>query len=467
MSTRTHPADQEHEVERHALSIALLHGPAILTEHGLRYIHFSEAHANLFHLLEVAAKETPTGIPELVRVLALASNEADSGIPANELPLVMASLMEGTGEGHNSAWYAGKIIEGWKRRESIRLSSLLQKIHNGETEGNVGKITSRLAELARHTTPEPNFSLTPLAITCADFIAAPLPPRRRILGQWLFAGDLGAIIASRGSGKTWFTMLIAKALATGTALGDWDAPEEPLRVGIYDSEMAMEDLHARAASCGLASVRNILLLSYSAILQARQRPLNLANLDDHALLIQWSKENALDVVFLDNLTTSVSGVEENGNDDFRDKVQPLLLSARAAGITLIIVGHLGRNGKWRGASGKEDMLDWTLKLARDEDSDDDRLVVKSNFDKFRRSRDGNGPLRWTIRAAAGMDIDITSEPFQGVEAMIALIAAGVTKPSELAEELGVTGGCISKWGKKGIDDGRLDKKSRGEWKLAS
>ncbi|MES2467022.1 MAG: AAA family ATPase [Verrucomicrobiota bacterium] len=313
----------------------------------------------------------------------------------------------------------------------------------------------------------PSFSLTPLARNCVDFIATRLPPRRRILGNWLFAGDLGAIIASRGSGKTWFTMLISKAIATGTSLGDWSAPEQPLRVGIYDSEMAMEDLHGRAASCGLASVPNILLLSYSAILQARQRPLNLANLEDHALLIEWAKEERLDVVFLDNLTTSVSGVEENGNDDFRDKVQPLLLSARAAGITLIIVGHLGRNGKWRGASGKEDMLDWTLKLSRDEDSDDNHLVVKSNFDKFRRSRDGNGPLRWTIRAAVGEEIDITSEPFHGLEAMIALIAAGVTKPSELAEELGVTGGCVSKWGKKGMDSGRLAQPRRGEWALSS
>jgi hypothetical protein len=44
------------------------------------------------------------------------------------------------------------------------------------------------------------------------------------------------------------------------------------------------------------------------------------------------------------------------------------------------------------------VLDWTLQLDRDEDSDDNQLVGKSNFDNFRRSRDGNGPLRWTIRA---------------------------------------------------------------------
>jgi hypothetical protein len=79
------------------------------------------------------------------------------------------------------------------------------------------------------------------------------------------------------------------------------------------------------------------------------------------------------------------------------KVEPDL-PLHDAGITLIIVGHLGRKGKWRGASGEADILDWTLELARDEDSDDSQLVGKSNFYKFRRSHDGTGPLRWTIRA---------------------------------------------------------------------
>jgi len=314
----------------------------------------------------------------------------------------------------------------------------------------------------------PAFSLTPLAVTLRGLLANPLPPRRRLLGNWLFAGDLGAIIASRGSGKSWFAQLIARALAMAEPLGEWAAPDAPVKVGIYDSEMALEDLYERALAAGLDQAGdNVLLLHYGAILHARKRPLNLANAEDQVLLIDWAKEEGLQVLILDNLTTSVSGVEENGNDDFRDKVQPLLLSARAEGITLIIIGHLGRNGKWRGASGKEDLLDWTLKLARDEDSDDEHLVVKSHFDKFRRSRAGNLPLRWTLESKPGTALSITSEPFQGLEAMICLIMAGVTKPGELAEELGVSGGCISKWGKKGVDAGRLQKSKRSEWELCT
>lgn len=312
----------------------------------------------------------------------------------------------------------------------------------------------------------PKFSLIPLAVTLRGLLANPLAPRLRLLGNWLYAGDLGAIIASRGSGKSWFSMLIAKALATKSNLGEWEGPAESVRVGIYDSEMALEDLHERATATGLASAGDaILLLHYGAILQERRRPLNLANAEDQQSLIDWAKHEKLQVLILDNLTTSVSGVEENGNDDFRDKVQPLLLAARAEGITLIIVGHLGRNGKWRGASGKEDLLDWTLKLTRDEDSDDHHLVVKSTFDKFRRSRAGNIPLRWTLEAVPGQPLNITSEPFSGLEAMISLIAAGVTKPSELAEELGVSPSAISKWGKKGMDTGKLQKSKRSEWEL--
>lgn len=312
----------------------------------------------------------------------------------------------------------------------------------------------------------PPFSLLPLATTFSDFLATPLQPRRRLMGNWLFAGDLGAIIASRGSGKSWFSMLLAKALAMGAALDDWAGPDLPVRVGIFDSEMAEEDIHERASAAGLADAgENLLLLHYAAVLRARNQPINLACLEDQTLLIEWAKAERLEVLILDNLTTSVSGAEENNNDDFRDKVQPLLLSARAAGITLLLIGHLGKNGSWRGASGKEDLLDWTLKLTRDETSTDDVLVIKSTFGKFRRSRAGNGPLRWSLTARPGEAISFTSEPYSGPEAMLGLVQDGVHKPSEIAEELGVTASCVSKWGKKLADQGRLEKGKRDEWKL--
>ncbi len=164
MSVRPNPADEVHQMERHALTIAVMHGPAVLTTHGLRRKHFSAANERLFHLVAVAAAETETGIPETIRIHALASHEADSGIPASELSMTLAALMEGTGDASNAAWYARGIIAGWKRRESIRLSTRLQKIHQGEEEGDPAEITARLTELSRATSTEPAFRLTPLGV---------------------------------------------------------------------------------------------------------------------------------------------------------------------------------------------------------------------------------------------------------------------------------------------------------------
>ena len=457
--------DQIHEIERGALSIAFLSGSEILTKHGLKARHFSEVNGAIWRVLDVASKSSPTGSPEPLHVSQLLAEGEAVGICAGASGAAFADLLQGTGDPSNALWYSDQIQAGWRQRQRLRLTSDLLRIESGESDGDTGEIIRQISELA--APPKPNANpLAPLATSFSDLCGSPLPPRQRLLGQWLYAGDLGALIAERGSGKSWFVSMIARALAMGEPLGDWEAPDSPLRVGIYDSEMALEDLHQRACAVGLADAGDrVTLLHYSSILAQRGRPLNLANHEDQHDLVQWAKGAKLDVLFLDNLTTSISGVEENSNDGFRDQVQPLLLAARAAGITLILVGHLGRNGKWRGASGKEDLLDFTLKLTRDEDGTDGVLKVKTGFDKFRRSRDGNLPLLWTLDAPSGGRASMSSAPFKGLDAMIALIEQGITKPGELAEELLVSPGTISKWGKKGIDSGRLKKNGRSEWVL--
>lgn len=293
-----------------------------------------------------------------------------------------------------------------------------------------------------------------------------MEPKPPLLGSWLRQGDLGAIVAARGNGKTWFVQLIAAAIATGQGVGQWHG-STPRRVGIYDSEMALEDIHERATMTGLQSAgNNALFLHYSHILQARQSPLNLANAKDQQLLLEWCSAEGLEVLILDNITTAVVGIEENDNDGFREKVQPLLLSARARGLTLLLAGHLGRNGNWRGASAKEDLLDWTLILSADGDAPDGELWVKSVFGKFRRSREGNPPLKWKIKGTPGEPVEIQCESFAGKEAMYQMIQEGILSHAELKEEIGVSGSAISKWGKKLIDGGLILKDGKTHFKLA-
>ena len=464
MSIRTHPFDQEHQLERHALSIAMLHGPAILTNHGLRYSHFTTAHANLFHLLEVAARETPSGIPETVRILALASNEADSGIPANELPLVMSSIMEGTGEGHNAAWYAQKIIAGWKRRESIRLSILLQQIQSGEAEGDIQKITARLAELAMPVTgPDPTTinlaNIRGCMLTGEQLTALQVPQRPRLLDDWLCRGDLGFIFAPRGVGKTWISMALPHAISAGEGLGLWSGGAERSSVLYLDGEMPLELSKARHTWLNREG-GNVAYLHHDVLFEKIGRTLNIAEpLHQEAITALMLKEER-NFLVLDNLSCLASGVDENKGLAY-EPISAWLLELRRRKITVIMVHHAGREGFMRGHSKREDAASWILELrnAKDEGQPGARFV--SHFAKPSRNTGQYLPdLLWhfTTDEIQGRT-DIHCEPAEEGEydAMLRHITDGVETITDLAELMGKGKGTISNWVKRGESAGRLKK----------
>jgi chromosomal replication initiation ATPase DnaA len=48
-----------------------------------------------------------------------------------------------------------------------------------------------------------------------------IAPREKLLGSWLYEGDLGFVYGERGSGKTWFINAIGVHLSTGSELHGW------------------------------------------------------------------------------------------------------------------------------------------------------------------------------------------------------------------------------------------------------
>ena len=385
-------------------------------------------------------------------------------------PAALADIFSASGVVDHLSTYAETLRDQLARRhaynaaEAAARAALNQAIPLSDA---LAAPLEKLVKATEGTATRSRLTLAPYAQTFTRFLQEPITPKPTLLGSWLRQGDLGAIVAARGSGKTWFVQLIAAALATGKSMGDW-CGSTARRVGIYDSEMALEDIHERAAMTGLQEAGdNAILLHYSHVLQARGAALNLASAKDQQLLLEWCANDGLEILILDNITTAVVGIEENDNDGFREKVQPLLLSARARGITLIIVGHQGRNGHWRGASSKEDLLDWTLLLSADWNAPDGELWAKSIFGKFRRSREGNPPLKWRIKGTPGEPVAIQCESFAGKEAMYQMIQEGIVSHSELKDELGVSGGTISKWGKVLIDNGQILKDGKSHYKIAA
>ena len=461
MSLRPHPADQEHTVERHALSIALLHGPAILTKHGLRYFHFSSAHATLFRILEVAAGETPSGIPEMIRIQALASNERDSGIPAAEVSQALACLTEGTGEAHNAAWYAGKILAGWSRRESLAVTIRLEQIQNGDAEGDIGQLITKLAELARDSSPDLTtinlVNIRGCMLTGEELVALHVPQRPRLLDDWLCRGDLGFIFAPRGVGKTWISMALPHAISAGASLGLWTAGEERSSVLYLDGEMPLELSKARHTGLTLEG-GNVAYLHHDVLFEKLGRTLNIAEPSHQEAITALLLKEERNFLVLDNLSCLASGVDENKGLAY-EPIAAWLLELRRRKITTIMVHHAGREGFMRGHSKREDAASWIIELrdAKDEGQPGARFV--SHFAKPSRNTGQHMPdLLWhfTTDEAQGRTA-IHCEPAEEseYEAMLRHIADGVETVTDLADLMGKGKGTISKWVKRGEATGRL------------
>jgi len=124
-----------------------------------------------------------------------------------------------------------------------------------------------------------------------------------------------------------------------------------------------------------------------------------------------------------------------------------------------MIHHAGRNGAMRGGSRREDMAHWILSL-KDDSEDGGTTAFVTQFVKCRNCPSLDAPpLRWTLATKEGC-LSYTCKTHNGPEAMLSMIRDGVGSASDLAKELGVTTGCVSKWAKRLIEQRMIDKSGR-------
>ncbi len=276
-----------------------------------------------------------------------------------------------------------------------------------------------------------------------------IPERPAVLGRWMREGDLGYLFAPRGHGKTWLALLVANAISYGTSLGQWTEGTRARNVIYLDAEMNLADTKERAAKLDMEVV---CFLHNEPIFEKLGRALNIANPTDQEALNLVLQDG--DVFVIDNLSTAGAGMSENDNDDF-DMVRDWLIRLRHRKITVIVVHHAGRNGEMRGASRREDMAHWILSLKDDTDDGQSVKTFVTTFTKCRNCSVSDAPpLRWSVDLS-GEQVAYDCRRHNGIDAMEALIRDGVEQNSELAAELGVSPGNVSKWAKRLEKDGRI------------
>jgi putative DNA primase/helicase len=203
-------------------------------------------------------------------------------------------------------------------------------------------------------------------LSLADFFKLDIKPREMMLHPVIPEKGLTMVYASRGTGKTFFALGIAYAIATGTAFLKWKAPKTR-RVLLVDGEMPAAALQERLANLvknASAQPAGDELMIISGDLIEEQGVGNLADPKVQAELDPHLK--GFDLLILDNLSSLTAVIRDNDAESW-NPIQAWLLRLRRRGISVLIVHHAGKGGDQRGTSRREDVLDVSISLRRPTD----------------------------------------------------------------------------------------------------
>ena len=280
----------------------------------------------------------------------------------------------------------------------------------------------------------------------AGIEALGLPPRVPMLGDWLMEGDCGFLYAPRGLGKTWLSLGLACALANGRSLGPWQA-HGAWPVAYLDAEMALDGMLERMH--GMSASPNLRILNHEVLFHLAGKVLNIAEEETQQALLALCLKTGRRVLVIDNLSCAASGMAENDADAW-EKVSNWLLAMRRHKVAVILVHHAGRNGEMRGTSKREDAAFWVLRLDAvdgDKDGSDRQARFTSRFTKERNSGKSQTPLEWTFETGTDGLTSINHKVADRLALFRQWIDAGLNTATDLATEMAVSKGTISKMAK--------------------
>jgi putative DNA primase/helicase len=294
-------------------------------------------------------------------------------------------------------------------------------------------------------------------VTAHDFLQMRFPEREMLLSPILPRQGLCMLHAQRGIGKTYVSLSVAVAVASGGKIFDrWTAPK-PAKVLFIDGEMPARTLQERLASLINGSDSEPPSADYLRIItpdmQYGAMP-NLATSEGQEAVEPLL--HGIDLVILDNLATLARHGRSNDEESWIP-VQSWLLNLRRRGMSALMIHHQGKGGDQRGTSAKEDILDTVIKLARPNDYHAEqgarfevhltkaRGICGTDAASFEAQLENHDhALFWTTKSIQNAQL----------EQLSALLDDGYTI-RDAAEELGITKSTAGRLKKK-LDAGYID-----------
>jgi putative DNA primase/helicase len=232
-----------------------------------------------------------------------------------------------------------------------------------------------------NSSPLPGEPLRFAPLGFQEFVTLDIPHREMLLHPILPEKGLSMLYAPRGIGKTLLALSIGLAVASGANLLRWSAPRAR-RVLYVDGEMTMADLQERLRQIAVGLGCEIPNDAFRILAADHtERGINLASQQGQTGIDRVLDRT--DLLILDNLSTLFPSGGESASDAWVP-MENWLLNLRRRGVSVLFVHHAGTNGRQRGTSRREDVLDTVLALRRPANySPDQGARFEVHFEKLR------------------------------------------------------------------------------------
>lgn len=232
--------------------------------------------------------------------------------------------------------------------------------------------------------------------------------------------------------------------------------------------MPLDGIRERNTALSSVPDADISFLQHENLFHTTGKVLNLTEREAQNALLEKCQQEKIEVLFLDNLSCLFSGIKENDADAW-EQVLPWLLDLRRNRIAVVFIAHAGRNGFMRGTSRREDAAFWIIQLAEAKDASEIQTGAKfvARFVKNRNATETEcPPLEWSFRLDANeARAHVSWKKLSTSQLFRQCLEDGLTSATDIAEEMGISKGQVSKLATGAIKAGWLIKEGR-EYKLA-